>query len=132
MRSADVTQSAMFSFQTLEQRSPTTHPLRKLRVLVDGILASLHGELEKLYAKTGRPSIPPERLLRAVIQDVLVACQGHPGRLLRSTRENSQNSHPDHLKEQPMSFLDGSDFPENQQKLVITCAPYGPEWTVSP
>ena len=71
MRSADVTQSAMFSFRTLEQRIPASHPLRKLRVLVDGILASLHWELEKLYAKTGRPSIPPERLLRASLIQTL-------------------------------------------------------------
>ena len=71
MRSADVTQSAMFSFRTLDQRIPASHPLRKLRVLVDGILASLHGELEKLYAKTGRPSIPPERLLRASLIQTL-------------------------------------------------------------
>ena len=42
MRSADVTQSAMFSFRTLEQRIPALHPLRKLRVLVDGILAFWH------------------------------------------------------------------------------------------
>jgi len=71
MRSADVTQSAMFSFRTLEQRIPASHPLRKLRVLVDGILGSLHWELEKLYAKTGRPSIPPERLLRASLIQTL-------------------------------------------------------------
>lgn len=71
MRSADVTQSAMFSFRTLEQRIPASHPLRKLRVLVDGILASLYWELEKLYAKTGRPSIPPERLLRASLIQTL-------------------------------------------------------------
>ena len=71
MHSADVTQSSMFSFRTLEQRIPASHPLRKLRALVDGILASLHWELEKLYAKTGRPSIPPERLLRASLIQTL-------------------------------------------------------------
>ena len=71
MCSADVTQSAMFSFRTLEQRIPASHPLRKLRVLVDGILALLHWEFEKLYAKTERPSIPPERLLRASLIQTL-------------------------------------------------------------
>ena len=71
MRSADVTQSKMFSYRTLEQRIPASHPLRKLRVLVDGILATLHGEFEALYAKTGRPSIPPERLLRASLIQTL-------------------------------------------------------------
>ena len=71
MRSADVTQSAMFSFRTLEQRIPASYPLRKLRILVDGILATLHGDFEALYAKTGRPSIPPERLLRASLIQTL-------------------------------------------------------------
>ena len=65
MRSADITQSEMFSYRTLEQRIPASHPLRKLRMLVDGLLATLHADFEELYAKTGRPSIPPERLLRA-------------------------------------------------------------------
>ena len=60
MRSADVTQSEIFSYRTLEQRIPASHPLRKLRVVVDGILAALHADFEALYAKTGRPSIPPE------------------------------------------------------------------------
>ena len=59
MRSADVTQSAIFSYRTLEQRIPVAHPLRKLRKLVDEILETLHGEFSMLYAKTGRPSIPP-------------------------------------------------------------------------
>jgi transposase len=71
MRSADVTQSEMFSYRTLEQRIPVSHPLRKLRVLVDGILATLHADFAALYAKTGRPSIPPERLLRASLIQTL-------------------------------------------------------------
>ena len=48
MRSADVTQSEMFSYRTLEQRIPVSHPLRKLRVLVDGILATLDADFEAL------------------------------------------------------------------------------------
>jgi transposase len=71
MRSADVTQSKMFSYRTLEERIPASHPLRKLRALVDGILATLHADFEALYAKTGRPSIPPERLLRASLIQTL-------------------------------------------------------------
>ena len=71
MRSADVTQSEMFSYRTQEQRIPASHPLRKLWVVVDGILAALHADFEALYAKTGRPSIPPERLLRASLIQTL-------------------------------------------------------------
>ena len=75
MRSADVTQSEMFSYRTLEQRIPASHPLRKLRALVDGILAALHADFEALYAKTGRPSIPPERLLRASLIQTLYSTE---------------------------------------------------------
>lgn len=71
MRSADVTQSAMFSYRTLEQRIATNHPLRKLRAFVDEILESMHADFAALYATTGRPSIPPERLLRASLIQVL-------------------------------------------------------------
>lgn len=73
MRSADISQSEMFSYRTLEQRIPASHPLRKLRMLVDGLLATLHADFEELYAKTGRPSIPPERfgLLRASLIQTL-------------------------------------------------------------
>ena len=71
MRSADVTQIAMFSYRTLEERIPPEHSLRKLRTLVDGILMTLHAEFEALYAGSGRPSIPPERLLRASLLQTL-------------------------------------------------------------
>ena len=71
MRSPDITQSAIFSYRTLEARIPASHPLRKLRLLVDGILGAMHGEFEALYAGTGRPSIPPERLLRASLIQTL-------------------------------------------------------------
>ena len=71
MRRADVTQSAMFSYRTLEQRIPASHPLRNLRKLVDDLLMTLHDDFAALYAKTGRPSIPPERLLRACLIQTL-------------------------------------------------------------
>jgi transposase len=71
MRGTDVTQAAMFSYRTLEERIPCGHPLRKLRALVDGILVMPHAEFEALYAGSGRPSIPPERLLRASLIQTL-------------------------------------------------------------
>lgn len=71
MRSPDVTQSAIFSYRTLEQRIPQVHPLRKLRAVVDNILSAMHGEFDALYATTGRPSIAPERLLRACLIQTL-------------------------------------------------------------
>ena len=71
MRGADITQSALFSYRTLEERIPQAHPMRKLRAVVDAILVSMDAELDALYADTGRDSIPPERLLRASLIQTL-------------------------------------------------------------
>lgn len=71
MRKTDVTQHAMFSYRSLEDRIPATHPLRKLRVLVDGILLAMNGEFQEVYSRRGRPSIAPERLLRASLLQTL-------------------------------------------------------------
>lgn len=71
MRGADITQASIFSYRTLEERIPKKHPLRKLRAVVDGLLASMDEELDAIYAPTGRDSIPPERLLRASLIQTL-------------------------------------------------------------
>src|SRR5664280_2080088 len=71
MRGDDPKQSAMFSYLTLAQRIPADHPARQIRVLVDRALVRMDGELEKLYSDTGRPSIAPERLLRATLLMIL-------------------------------------------------------------
>ena len=61
----------MFSYLTLAQRIPSDHPARQIRALVDRALARMDAELEKLYSDTGRPSIAPERLLRATLLMIL-------------------------------------------------------------
>jgi len=71
MRKADVTQHCMYSYRSLEERIPETHPLRKLRILVDGILQTMNPEFQALYSRRGRPSIAPERLLRASLLQTL-------------------------------------------------------------
>ncbi|MGD1102048.1 MAG: transposase [Terriglobia bacterium] len=71
MRGPDIRQAAMFSYLTLERRIPAGHPLRAIRRLTDRPLERIGGELDKLYAPTGRESIPPERLLRALLLMVL-------------------------------------------------------------
>lgn len=63
-------QSGMFSYVALEDRIPTDHPLRGVRKLVDAVLAGMSRDFERLYSKVGRPSIPPERLLRALLLQV--------------------------------------------------------------
>jgi transposase len=76
MRGDDEKQTAMFSYLTLAQRIPADHPARQIRVLVDRALERLDAELEKLYSETGRPSIAPERLLRATLLMILYSIRG--------------------------------------------------------
>jgi hypothetical protein len=71
MRGADETSGLLFSYVDLETRIPAQHPLRKIRQMVNGPLASLDAELEVLYTDFGRPSIPPERLIRASLLQIL-------------------------------------------------------------
>ena len=61
----------MFSYVSLEERIPETHPLRPMREMVDEALKRLSPRFSSLYADSGRPSIPPERLLRALLLQVL-------------------------------------------------------------
>src|SRR4051794_23371177 len=67
MRGSDRRAEGMFSYVSCEQRVPADHPLRAILPLADTALAALTGEFQKLYAVNGRPSIPPERLLRALL-----------------------------------------------------------------
>ena len=71
MRGQDTQQSAMFSYVSLEDRIPADHPLRAMRKMVDAALRELSPLFDKLYAPSGRDSIPPERLLRALLLQVL-------------------------------------------------------------
>ena len=61
----------MFSYLSPEQRVPTEHPLRAIRQLVDRALKGLSATFEQIYAASGRPSIAPEKLLRALLLQVL-------------------------------------------------------------
>ena len=71
MRGDDRQQAAMFSYISPEARVPRDHPLRAIRGLVDEVLAELSPRFGALYAQDGRPSIPPEKLLRAQLLQVL-------------------------------------------------------------
>src|SRR5262252_4448653 len=67
MRGSDERTGSLFSYVDLEDRVPAKHPLRVIRRIVNDVLAALDGEFAKIYADSGRPSIPPERLLRALL-----------------------------------------------------------------
>src|SRR5271157_2567390 len=71
MRGADHQQSGMFSYLSAERRVPRDHPLRAIRAMVDEALRNMGPQFEGMYAKVGRPSIAPEKLLRALLLQVL-------------------------------------------------------------
>lgn len=71
MRGSDDRQGAMFSYVSMEERIPAEHPLRRILVLTDRALEEIRPRLDRMYASTGRPSIAPERLLRALLIQLL-------------------------------------------------------------
>jgi transposase len=71
MRGTDTQQAALFSYLSPEDYVPGDHPLRVIKALVDPALAALSPRFERLYSRYGRPSIPPEQLLRALLLQVL-------------------------------------------------------------
>ena len=71
MRGVDVNQSAMFSYLSPEDRVPADHPLRATRQMCDEALQTLSRRFGKLYSRLGRSSVPPEKLLRALLLQVL-------------------------------------------------------------
>jgi transposase len=71
MRGFDEQPAHLFSYISIEQRVPATHPLRPIREMTDRVLTTLSPRFTKMYAPIGRPSIPPEKLLRALLLQVL-------------------------------------------------------------
>jgi transposase len=71
MRGTDDQQNQMFSYLSPEQRVRKDHPLRAIRTMVDEVLRSLSPQFSRMYAREGRPSIAPEKLLRALVLQML-------------------------------------------------------------
>ena len=71
MRGDDPRHESMFSYVTPEKRVRADHPLRPIRRMTDAALARLSARFQRLYSTTGRPSIPPEQLLRALLLQML-------------------------------------------------------------
>src|SRR2546425_5773341 len=71
MRGADHQQNHMFSYLSPEMRVRKDHPLRTIRAMVDEVLTQLSRRFDAMYARVGRPSIPPEKLLRAQLLQML-------------------------------------------------------------
>jgi transposase len=71
MRGDDIQQHELFSYGSLEERVPGSHPLRPIRTMVDEALKQMSGRFDEIYPEDGRRSIPPERLLRALLLQML-------------------------------------------------------------
>src|SRR3984885_14344199 len=71
MRGNDIQQNELFSYGSLDERVPEKHPLRAIRAMVDEALGEMSGRFDEIYPEDGRRSIPPERLLRALLLQML-------------------------------------------------------------
>jgi len=106
----------MFSYVTLEKRVPSDHPARQIRVLVDRALSALDADFDKLYSVTGRPSIPPEQLLRALLLMILYS--------IRSERQMIEQLNYNLLfrwfvgLEMDDLVWDATVFSKNQKRLI--------------
>lgn len=70
MRGQSKTQAVLFSYVDLESRIPASHPIRKVRRIVDQALIELESAFSEMYSVVGRPSIPPEQLIRALLLQI--------------------------------------------------------------
>jgi transposase len=87
VRSKDSQRSSMWTTLSPEEAVPADHPLRPIRKMVNEILAELSPEFSPLYSRHGRPSIPPEKLLRALLLQIFFSVRSEP-MLLEQLRYN--------------------------------------------
>src|SRR5438128_11656448 len=78
MRGTDFQQSAMFSYLSPEQRVPADHPLRAIRQITDKVLRRLSRLFSRMYSHVGRPSIPPAKLLLALLCQAVYTARREP------------------------------------------------------
>jgi transposase len=116
MRGDDKQQAAMFSYVTMEQRIPANHPMRRIRSMADRALETMDAVFDGLYSETGRPSIAPERLLRAQLLMILYS--------IRSERQLMEQVHFNILYrwfaglEMDEAVWDEKVFSKNRARLI--------------
>jgi len=116
MRGENRGQQGAFSYVSMEERIPADHPIRRIRALVDEVLKRLSGEFDQLYSRTGRPSIAPEKLLRAMLLQLLYS--------VRSERQLMERADYDLLfrwfigLEIDDPIWDPSTFSKNRERLL--------------
>ena len=106
MRGDDLQQAGMFSYLSPEQRVPKYHPLRAIRKITEAVFVELSSQFDKMYARLGRPSIAPEKLLRALLLQVLYSVRSE--RLLME--ELNYNMHD--------QVWDPTTFTKNRERLL--------------
>ena len=95
MRGQDQTSGKLFSYIDVDARVPAQHPLRIIRGIVNDVLFSLSPDFEDMYSRTGRPSIPPEQLLRHTKKSRITLgaeVRLHSGKIRRIGLEPPQNT----------------------------------------
>jgi transposase len=118
MRGLDRTSGSLFSYVDLDARVAQSHPLRAMRALVNASLAAMDASFEALYKAEGRPSIPPERLLRATLLQLLYS--------IRSERQLVERLEFDLLFRWFVGMgiddevFDASSFSKNRDRLLTT------------
>ena len=101
MRGAFVDQGRLFSYVSPEARVPSKHPLREIRTLVREVLSELNRSFGKLYSSEGRPSIPPEQLLSALLLQVFygtTSTSGTSGRRSNCRRARTDSRRCHHIR----------------------------------
>lgn len=119
MRGSDQQTDRMYCFSSPESFVPKDHPLRPIRSMVEKALYDLHSEFAAMYSHTGRPSIPPEKLLKALLLQAFFS--------IRSNRLLMERIHHDILFRWFVglslddSVWDPSTFSQNQERLLKSC-----------
>lgn len=116
MRGHDVHQDGMFSYLSPEQRVPANHPLRRVRQIVDQTLKEMSAAFQQMYSRVGRPSIPPEKLLRALLLQIFYSVRSE--RLLMEQLEYNLLFRWFVGLSMDDPVWDHSSFSKNRQRLV--------------
>lgn len=116
MRGEDRRPAAMWSYVRLEERVPKDHPLRAIRKMTDRALAELDPVFDRMYSKIGRPSIPPERLLRALVLQLLYSVRSE--RLLMERLDHDLLFRWFVGLEVDGPVWDPSTFSQNRERLI--------------
>ena len=94
MGGAFLDQGGMFSYLSPESRIPADHPLRQIRILVREVLKDLSRSFGRLYSREGRPSIPPEQLLSALLLQVFYGIRSERQLIEQLDYQSDRNSLP--------------------------------------